>query len=178
MIPLTAEKASSQANTATSHSAQGTLVPVAPRGSAQLLPAPRRDQAPALSTMPDALSLLKALYRRLALALTLGLLAGGIAGAATWFAVPASNYSAQALLNVASLQPKIIFNTSENRTDFNIYQRTQLTWIKSHLVLNAALKWEINHWDNSESDKPEKEKVYVSSLDVVKRQVDPIAWLE
>jgi capsular exopolysaccharide synthesis family protein len=116
---------------------------------------------PALTDKVNAFGLLKALRQRWLLALWLGSLGAGVAALVTWFAVPPSQYTARAMLYVASKQPNIIFKTSEDAVDFPTYQRTQLTWIKSHFVLNAALN-----------------KEEVSRLGVVKKEADPVAWLE
>ena len=115
----------------------------------------------AVSTMPDALGLLKALRRRWRLSLCGGLLCAMIAAAATWLLVPTALYSTHALLRVSSQQPRIIFQTNEAKDPFDTYLRSQLTLVKSRKVLNAALK------------RPE-----VASLDVVREQVYPVEWLE
>ncbi len=58
-------------------------------------------------------------------------------------------------------RPSIIFKTAEQRADFRTYQNTQLTLLKSRLVLNSALN----------DDE-------VRKLESVQEQIDPIAWLE
>ena len=72
-----------------------------------------------------------ALVRRWPLALVLGLICGGSAALAAWLLLPPPQYSATAILHVASNRPRIIFSTSESQTEFGNYVRTQLTLIKS-----------------------------------------------
>lgn len=109
----------------------------------------------------DLPALLRALRRRWVTALFGGLFCAAVAAAVAWLVVPRSRYTTRALLHVSSVAPSIIFKTSEQRADFATYQRTQLTLIKSRLVLNTAL--------NDEK---------VRALATVQRQVDPVAWLE
>jgi capsular exopolysaccharide synthesis family protein len=105
--------------------------------------------------------LLKSLRRRLVLALGAGLLAGVVAAAVTWYAMPASKYTAAALLQIASIPPKVIFATNESRVEFSTYQKNQMSLIRSRLVLSSALK------------DPKVQK-----LGAVRRQVNPYSWLE
>lgn len=111
--------------------------------------------------LPDVLSLLVALRRRYKLVLGAGPILAALIAAGTWYLMPTSKYTARAMLQVASSQPKMIFKTEENRVDFQIYQRTQLTLLKSRNLLNKALN------DSR-----------VSKLEVVRNQVDPVLWLE
>lgn len=119
--------------------------------------------APPAGVMPNALDLLKALRYRWPIALMLGLLCAGLAGAVTWFVLPAAEYSAQALLEVRESQPRIIFDVAgdKDQAAFATYQQTQLTLLKSRVVLNAALR------------DPE-----IAKLKLDERVPDPIAWLE
>src|SRR5262249_42078695 len=68
--------------------------------------------------------------------------------------------TAQTLLRVDYAEPTILGATPENRNTFANYQRSQLVYVKSRLVLNAAL-----------SDP------HVADLDVVRAQPDPVEWL-
>ncbi len=125
---------------------------------------PREDQAaPLAGGMPNALELLQSLRYRWRIAAGLGLLCAGLAVAATWWILPAAEYSTQALLHVAERQPRIIFDVAgdKDRANFSVYQQTQLTLLKSRMVLNAALR-----------------DPAVAALELDKRLPDPIAWLE
>jgi capsular exopolysaccharide synthesis family protein len=110
---------------------------------------------------PNVLSLLVALRRRYKLAFGVGAILGGLVAVAVWFFMPSAKYTTSALLQVAAIQPKMLFPTGENRVDFQTYQKTQQQLIKSRIVLSRALK-------NSK----------VSKLPVVLGQVDPVQWLE
>jgi polysaccharide biosynthesis transport protein len=114
-----------------------------------------------LAAPPTPLALLTALRRRYKLALGVGPILAGLVAVGVWFLLPSSKYNAKAFLQVASTQPKVIFKTEENKIDFQTYQRTQLTVVKSRKVLSAAL------------NDPK-----VSKLEVVRGQVDPVLWLE
>jgi succinoglycan biosynthesis transport protein ExoP len=116
---------------------------------------------PALTASPDVMSLLLALRRRWLAATGLGLLFGAIVAVAAWYLVPKPRYKATTLLQVRSFVPSIIFQTSENRSDYLTYQRTQLAWIKSRLVLNGALR-----------------QPGIADLPSVRAQTDPVEWLE
>jgi capsular exopolysaccharide synthesis family protein len=75
-------------------------------------------------------------------------------------------YTVASQLHIAASQPKIVFNTadsaaSEGRSDFNTYQRTQSSRIKSRFVLNAALK-----------------RDDVKNLPTIRDNVDALGWLE
>jgi capsular exopolysaccharide synthesis family protein len=107
-----------------------------------------------------AISLLMALRRRWIPALALGLVAAAVASAAAWCVVPRSMYTARVLLYVAATQPQVLFPTAEQRPDYAIYQRTQLTLIRSRHVLETAL------------GRPE-----VAELPLVRQQHDPLGWL-
>jgi capsular exopolysaccharide synthesis family protein len=118
---------------------------------------------PAVATGLNALSLLRALRRRQALALGVALLAAGIAAPAAWFLVPQAKYRAQARLQVAALPPKVLFRTVETEVldDYRRYQATQQALVKSSLVLNATL-----------GDANAKKSR------MIREQKDPIAWLK
>ena len=55
----------------------------------------------------------------------------------------------------------VLFHTSEAQSDFQSFRQTQIALLKSRLVLNAALR------------QPK-----VAELPVVRREADPVAWLE
>jgi uncharacterized protein involved in exopolysaccharide biosynthesis len=88
------------------------------------------------------------------------ILAGG--GYAVWKLYP-GKFKAQARLQVATQVPRILFQTVETaiEDDYKRYQNTQLTLVKSQLVLNAALR------DSG-----------VRTYRMIREQVDPIAWLQ
>lgn len=114
-----------------------------------------------LSSAPDLASLAKALKRRWLLAIMLGTVSAVIAGTAARLFVP-TKYVARALMDVAANPPKIIFSTSENRTDpFHTFQRKQAALVKSRPLLAAALR------------NPK-----AAALPVVRQQLEPVEWLE
>jgi succinoglycan biosynthesis transport protein ExoP len=114
-----------------------------------------------LTATPGALCLLKALKRRWAPALGLGLLLAAVAGGAAYVLVPGAKYTASASLHVATKPKRIIFEPQERETDFRTYQKTQTTLLKNHKILADTLA------------KPE-----VASLATVREQIDPEEWLD
>jgi succinoglycan biosynthesis transport protein ExoP len=121
----------------------------------------------ALATKPAApttspLRILRALRRRQTLALGVALVAVCVCGPAAWFLVPPAKYKAQARLQIAALPPKVLFKIeSEGGEDYRRYQSTQLTLVKSKLVLNTALE-----------DKA------VIKYRTIAEKLDPVAWLQ
>jgi polysaccharide biosynthesis transport protein len=116
---------------------------------------------PRPSTTPDAIRLLRAFQRRWRIAIGLGVLGAALAGGAAWCVVPTAKYTAEAVLLVEPEQPKLIAATKEYRSDPDTDRRTQLTLIKSPIVLGKAL------------GEPE-----VAGLGIVRKQRDPSEWLE
>ena len=116
---------------------------------------------PTPSTSPDAMGLIKAFQRRWRLAVGLAAVGAVIAAAAAWFLVPPAKYTAEALLLVEPEQPKLIAATKEYRSDPETDRRTQVTLIKSPVVLGKALS------------QPE-----VTQLEMVRRKREPSEWLE
>jgi capsular exopolysaccharide synthesis family protein len=104
-------------------------------------------------------ALLKPLRKHWLLAVCLGVLAAAAASGTTWYAVPAS-HTAFALLRVASVEPRMVFPTADTRVDYGTYQKTQISLIKSPLVLNAALR-----------------QPAIAALPCVLEQLDPVTWL-
>jgi capsular exopolysaccharide synthesis family protein len=100
-----------------------------------------------------------ALRRRWLLALGLGLLCATAAGVTAWY-LKSQTYTVQTLLHVSASQPKIIFDTAEQRADFLNYQRAQVALIRTRFVLTRALR------------DPE-----VAQLPVLQKHPDPVAWL-
>jgi succinoglycan biosynthesis transport protein ExoP len=116
---------------------------------------------PSPATAISPLTLLRALKRRLALALGLGVLAVAIAGPASWFFLPAAKFRAQARLQVSSRQPQIVFEMDrQGADDYKRYQKTQLGLLRSRFVFNAALQ-----------------KVDVAKSPMFKDIEDPVTWL-
>jgi capsular exopolysaccharide synthesis family protein len=104
--------------------------------------------------------LLKALRQRWLLASIVGLICGSVAGAAMWFLKPAQ-YTAYALVRVASSGQRLLGESKENDVGQTTYQKTQAAMITSRNVLKAALR---------------EEKV--RQLGLVGREADQIYWLE
>src|SRR5262249_36342869 len=92
---------------------------------------------PALSSGPDALSLLKALQRRWLLAGTVGLFLGLATLAALWFLMPAK-FLAFSLLQVARDRVSL-GGQSDGRNDFQTYMKTQAGRLKNRDVVMKAL---------------------------------------
>lgn len=100
--------------------------------------------------------------RRWVLMLLVGLpVAVGFAALA--YLVAPAPYRAFATLRIAAVEPRLVFSTAQSGAapDFETYHKTQVAMIRSRYVLNAALR------------DPE-----ISALDTVRRQPDPVAWLE
>jgi len=118
---------------------------------------------PASATTLSATSILRALHRRLLLALGVAILAAGICGPAAVYLLPPAKYKAKAQLQVAAQAPKVLFSTveTERNDDYKRYQSTQQNLVTSQLALSAALR--------------DKE---VSNYRMIREQVDPIAWLK
>jgi succinoglycan biosynthesis transport protein ExoP len=136
-------------------------------GPAPLVPRPMASYPYAVVHAPQtltsalsAMSLLKALHRRLGIALTVGLVFAGIVGTATWSLMPPPKITARMQLHVDPLPPKILFG-ADNQNHDDSFARTQAYIIKDRFVLNAALR------------DPE-----VSELSLIKQQSDPVQWLE
>lgn len=104
--------------------------------------------------------LLLAFKRRWQTAVLFGVPVAVMAAAIAWLAVPAP-FTAFALLRVASVEPRLVFQTAETNSDFATYRRTQMALIKSRFVLNAALR-----------------KPSVAALPMVRKQTHPVQWLE
>ena len=100
--------------------------------------------------------------RRYKLALGIGPILAGLVAVGVWLFLPSSKYTARALLQVSASHPKMIFKTQENVVDFQTYQRTQRTVVKSPKVLRAAL------------NDPKVSRAAGRS----REQVDPVLWLE
>ncbi len=127
-------------------------------------PAPRALVArpvPELSLVPDPLALLRAFRHHWLLALSLATVCAGIAGAAAWKFAPRPKYTATAHLEVKSQKPILLLETVPDRTDFKIFQSTQLALVKSRLVIAAMVA------------KPE-----IAALPTIRAQSNPAEWIE
>ncbi len=96
------------------------------------------------------------------LALSVSLVCGATAAALQWFFWK-PEYVASAYLRVASSQPIVMFNTKDAsaQANYEVYKRTQKELIRNRFVLNSALR------------NPK-----VAQLAVIKRQVNPVDWLQ
>jgi capsular exopolysaccharide synthesis family protein len=86
---------------------------------------------------------LQAIWHRKSLALFVGLVAAALGGGATMLCLQSmmpGQYTTFALLRVSSVEPRLVFTTSEKESDFKTFRSIQATLIKSPLVLNAALQ--------------------------------------
>ncbi len=132
--------------------------PPAPKGES-----PKRNSSRRANQFLEPMSpqgLLLAFRRRWKTAVLFAVPVAVIAAAITWLTVPAP-FTAFALLRVASVEPRLVFQTAETNADFATYRRTQMALIKSRFVLNAALR-----------------KPSVASLPIVRKQTHPLQWLE
>src|SRR3954469_20769937 len=93
----------------------------------------------AVSAPPDALGLLKALRRRWALALGLGLLLAALIGPAAWFLTPPAKYTASSTLYVAMNPKRIMWNPQSNEARPETFQRTQVALLTDRYILAHAL---------------------------------------
>jgi polysaccharide biosynthesis transport protein len=131
---------------------QGPLPPSLP------VPMVASARPPGLSSAPDVLSLFAALRRRLGLALGLSLSLGLLVGMTTIYLVPRAKYTARASLMVSTNPKRIIFEPSDNRTDYRTYQRTQVAVMKDRKIINDALR-------------------RLGELETIKEQSDADEWL-
>ena len=83
--------------------------------------------------------LLNCLRRRWMLAICMGLVAGVTTAGALWLLFPETS-SATALFNVSSKKPSVLEHSGSEIREFEILQRTQLAYLKSHFVLYAAVR--------------------------------------
>lgn len=102
---------------------------------------------------------LHALRRRWLLVGVAGLVCGTIAGIAV-FLTHVPMYTSGSLLRVASDQEKILFNTADRFTDFDIYKGSQIQYLKSRFVLIAAIR-----------------KSEIAKLPTIEQEDDPVVWL-
>ncbi len=109
----------------------------------ELVPAVYRGPNSTASSGPSPLGLLKALRRRLMLAVGLGTLVSAACASAAWSLLPPPNYQAQAKVLVRTSTPQIMWKTvdAEAERDESIRsQKSQLIQLKSRFVINTALQ--------------------------------------
>jgi capsular exopolysaccharide synthesis family protein len=88
----------------------------------------------------DANSFLNCIRRRWLLVLCMGLLMAVTTAGLLWFFIPETS-TATALFNVASQQQTLLGDAfSSQLKEFEILQRTQLAYLKSYFVIQAALR--------------------------------------
>jgi capsular exopolysaccharide synthesis family protein len=118
---------------------------------------------PPAAPAPSLSSYFHALRRHWALALVLGAILGGAAGAGVWYGY-GTRFEATAYLKVAQQPGLLVFRTAEARTDyvseFDIYKGTQMQYLKNPFVLLAALR------------KPE-----VKQFNIDQREANSVGWL-
>jgi len=105
---------------------------------------------------------LHALRRRWALGVTIGVVLGGLVGGLLWYFIPLTSVS-QTLLRVRAAEQSLL-SSSAARTDardFEIYGKTQITLIRSPLVISAALR-----------------KPGISQLSMLRDEEDPVEFLQ
>ena len=116
---------------------------------------------PVHSAAPDAMGLFRAFRRRWLVALGAGVLLGAMASVVAWYGIPDPKYTAESLLLVEPEQPRLIAATKEYRADPETDRKTQVTLIKSPVVLAKALS-----------------QPHVAGLEILRRESDASEWLE
>jgi capsular exopolysaccharide synthesis family protein len=111
--------------------------PQTPEPKKPAAPLPVPVQPPALTSTPDAFSLLKALKRRWFLAGALGLLLAVVTLATAWLLLPA-RFTAFALMQVSSKSGPLT-DRHNNRDEFTIAMKTTAARLKSRDVLMRTL---------------------------------------
>src|SRR5271157_2483668 len=118
---------------------------------------------PQPTSSPSPMGLLRALKRRLVLALGLAILVSGVCSTAAWFLLPPTTYQAKAQVLVRTSTPQIMFQTIDaevEREESQRYQRSQLVQLKSRFVINTALQ-----------------QRGISELKMIREQKRPAEWL-
>ena len=111
----------------------------------------------------DPAVFLHAIRRHWMLGAVLGAICAVVLGVATWFLMP-TNYTTSSLIEVAMKQETMVAQGKGAYSapqEFEVYKNSQREWLRSPFVLAAALR------------QPE-----ISSLGIVKREKDPIVWLQ
>jgi polysaccharide biosynthesis transport protein len=121
---------------------------------------PRLPEAP-VDEEGGGINPLRYLRYRWVMILFLGATIGSVLAFAAWSFIP-SKYTTTSIIRVSPQDPRIFFNEDPHgKNDFNSYLKTQAGLLRSHFVLNAALR------------DPD-----VASLPMLKEQQDPVRFLE
>src|SRR5271157_1384519 len=118
---------------------------------------------PQPTSSPSPMGLLRALKRRLVLALGLAIPVSGVCSTAAWVLLPRPKYQAKAQVLVRTSTPQIMFQTIDaeaEREESSRYQRSQLVQLKSRFVINTALQ-----------------QRGISELKMIREQKRPAEWL-
>jgi capsular exopolysaccharide synthesis family protein len=91
--------------------------------------------------MPTLPALLVNLGRRKLLAATLALVLAPLAFAVVWHFMPENRHMVQAMVHLSSVQESVLgSNAQDNEARFAYFQKTQMTLVKTQLVIDAALR--------------------------------------
>lgn len=114
-----------------------------------------------LRSRMDQAGLFHSLRRRWLLATCMGLLVAMVAAFGLWVLFPETN-RATCLLRVYSTKPVVLEGVREGTetSDYDVFRNTQMNLVKSHFVLEAALR-------------PQE----ISEIPAVMQEEDPIQWL-
>ncbi|GAB6188069.1 polysaccharide biosynthesis tyrosine autokinase [Thermopirellula anaerolimosa] len=102
---------------------------------------------------------LHAFRRRWPAVIFLGLVTAAVCAGAAWFLV-VPRYSATALIRVSAANQAVLFQSSGDSRNFDIYKSTQLEYLRSRFVLVSALR------------RPE-----VARLASIQNEPDPVQWV-
>src|SRR5258708_1730604 len=115
----------------------GDLIRPATAQVPRLLPIPRSAAPVAKPAKPSlALAILRGLARRWKPAVVLGAVLAGSIGAAVWFLMPPPQPTATAKLFI----PQNLTGSVGPHPDQPLERATQIEWLRSHLILTAALR--------------------------------------
>jgi capsular exopolysaccharide synthesis family protein len=116
-----------------------------------------------LAGPPTPASLLRGLQRHLPLALSLGLILGGLASAAAWALYNPTRFRTSSSVRILSVAPTVVQSNRslvDESLNLDFYLATQSTLLRSDMVLNKALGYP-----------------GISDLPTIREQEDPISWL-
>jgi capsular exopolysaccharide synthesis family protein len=113
-------------------------------GARTSIPVAAAPVAAGTNSSATPLGLLRALRRRLPLALALAFVITGICSTAAWYLLPQPKFKPSAKLLVRSYVPQVIFKgadgINETGDSYRRYQKTQMAMLKSRSVVNTALQ--------------------------------------
>lgn len=121
---------------------QAALVPQTNGHAPAVIYSPSHAPMPAVDVLRggmDANTFVNCLRRRWLLAFCMGAIVAAATAGVLWFAFPETS-QAVALFNVSSEQESLLDNKITTAKDFDILQRTQLAYLKSYFVIQAALR--------------------------------------